>query len=67
MMTSPGIAAENTPENIALREPTSDDMQIISPEEAKSRWGRIENDEPNRILTVKGNTVNSFYFKHLKY
>ncbi len=50
MMTSPGLAAENTPENMALREPTEQDMRWISREEAIRRWG-------SRIRTVQGNTV----------
>ena len=39
MITSTGLPAENTPENIAARIPTSDDMAIITPEEARDMWG----------------------------
>ena len=65
MMTSTGLEAENTPENIAMREPTDENMRIITPEEAKARWvsvaggrkGKVE----NRVWSVEGNTVREFY------
>ena len=61
MMSSTGLAAENTPENIALREPTLDNMRIISPEEARERWVFTSNDAKrpsfNRVWSVEGNTV----------
>ena len=61
MMISTGLPAENTPENIAQREPTSQDMQFITPDEAQRRWGgNITHGERNRILTVEGNTVRYF-------
>lgn len=61
MMTSTGLEAENTPENIAMREPTDENMRIITPQEAKGRWvgvtgGRKGNVE-NRVWSVEGNTV----------
>ncbi|KAJ7465319.1 hypothetical protein FB451DRAFT_434591 [Mycena latifolia] len=56
MMTSTGLAAENTPQNIAAREPTSRNMVIITTAQARSRWAG--NGTPdNRIFTVNGNTV----------
>jgi hypothetical protein len=57
-MTSTGLPAENTPESIAERMPTSRDMSIISPEEAQRRWGGDQSTrEPNRIFPVDGSTV----------
>lgn len=67
-MTSTGLPAENTPENIALREPTRQNMDFITPEEAKRRWGGdVAQGEPNRIWTVEGNTVSqsSFHQYHV--
>lgn len=55
MITSTGLAALNTPENIALREPTARDMDFITPEGAKRLWGT--KDGEYRVLTVEGNTV----------
>ncbi|PPQ64507.1 hypothetical protein CVT26_002046 [Gymnopilus dilepis] len=65
MMTSTGLEAENTPENIALREPTPDNMRIISPEEARERWVLAKSSagkdvSVNRVLTVEGNTISPF-------
>ncbi|ESK98387.1 hypothetical protein Moror_137 [Moniliophthora roreri MCA 2997] len=51
-MTSTGLPAEDTPENIAQREPTTKDMDFISPEEAKKRW-----DDPNKIVSIDGDTL----------
>lgn len=53
MMTSTGLTALNTPENIAAREPTQYDIDWISPEEAEERWGK-------RIWTVPDFTVSFF-------
>ncbi|KAK0201551.1 hypothetical protein DFS33DRAFT_1265140 [Desarmillaria ectypa] len=50
MMTSTGLPAENTRENIAMREPTRYHMDIMTPEAAKRRWG-------DRVLSVEGNTL----------
>jgi len=66
MITSTGLTAENTPENIAMREPTDENMRIITPQEAKDRWvgvdrggrGKVE----NRVWTVEGNTVRIVFF-----
>jgi len=33
LMTSTGLTAENTPENITAHEPTSQNMDFITPEE----------------------------------
>ncbi|RPD78405.1 hypothetical protein L226DRAFT_291635 [Lentinus tigrinus ALCF2SS1-7] len=57
MITSTGLPAENTPENIAARIPTSDDMAFLTPEEARDLWGGdIEKLEQNRLWSVPGNT-----------
>jgi len=57
-MTSTGLPAENTPESIADRMPTSRDMSLITPEEARRRWGGEQStSEPNRIFPVDGTTV----------
>ncbi|SJL14395.1 uncharacterized protein ARMOST_17851 [Armillaria ostoyae] len=52
LMTSSGLPAENTPENGALREPTSQHMNYITPSEAQQRWGGQK-----RVWTVEGNTL----------
>lgn len=54
-MTSTGLAAETTPENIAAREPTQWNMDFLTPAEASERWGA--SPEERRITTVEGNTV----------
>ena len=60
LMTSTGLPAFNTPENIALREPTKQEMDFISPEEARRRWGgHVDHGDRNRIWTVEGNTVRN--------
>jgi hypothetical protein len=57
-ITSTGLPAENTPESITERMPTSRDMSIISPEEARRRWGGEQSTrEPNRIFPIEGSTV----------
>ncbi|KAI0633648.1 hypothetical protein C8Q77DRAFT_1271579 [Trametes polyzona] len=55
LMTSTGLAAENTPENIAARMPTSEDMAFVTPQEAQDYWGG-DGHEKNRIWTVPGNS-----------
>lgn len=55
-MTSTGLPAENSPENIALREPTPWDIDIVSPEEALQRWGN--HASTRRVWSVEGNTVS---------
>ncbi|KAF7346420.1 hypothetical protein MSAN_01869900 [Mycena sanguinolenta] len=54
LMASNPVPAENTPENIALREPTADNMAVLTSAEAKHRWS---DDNKARILSVEGNTV----------
>lgn len=39
LITSTGLPAENTPENIAARIPTAEDMAFVTPEEARDLWG----------------------------
>ncbi|KAH9858516.1 hypothetical protein C2E23DRAFT_4452 [Lenzites betulinus] len=57
MITSTGLAAENTPENIAAREPTAEDMMFLTPQEAQDLWGAdVGSHEKNRIWSVPGNT-----------
>lgn len=58
MMTSTGLIALTTPENIRQREPTDREMQIISPQVAASKWGgNIANKERNRIWSIEGISV----------
>ncbi|KAH7108116.1 hypothetical protein BKA62DRAFT_739997 [Auriculariales sp. MPI-PUGE-AT-0066] len=38
MMTSTGLIAENTPENILAREPNQYNMDFVGPYEARKRW-----------------------------
>ncbi|PSR81860.1 hypothetical protein PHLCEN_2v6232 [Hermanssonia centrifuga] len=61
LMTSTGLAAENTPENIAARMPTSQELDFITPEEARTRWGPIPSQprSKNRVWNVQGNTLLS--------
>ncbi|KIK98644.1 hypothetical protein PAXRUDRAFT_823616 [Paxillus rubicundulus Ve08.2h10] len=54
-MTSTGLAALNTPENIALREPTPWNMDFVTPEEALQRWG--DHPASRRVWSVEGNTL----------
>ena len=61
-MTSTGLPAENTPENVALREPTPWDMDILNPKEALQRWG--SHPSTRRVWSVEGNTV-SYNHKYL--
>jgi len=57
-MTSTGLIALNTPENIAAREPTKQNMDIITPEEAHRYWGAdVKRGDKNRVWTVEGNTI----------
>ena len=55
-MTSTGLPAKNTPEDMALREPTPWNMDIVSPEEALQRWGN--HPSTRRVWSVEGNTVS---------
>jgi hypothetical protein len=52
MMTSTGLAAENSPENIAMREPTANNMDFLGPYQAFNRW-------PGGIWGVSGSTVRA--------
>ncbi|KAH7888636.1 hypothetical protein F5I97DRAFT_1935123 [Phlebopus sp. FC_14] len=54
-MTSTGLPAENTVENIALREPTPWNMDFVTPEEAVQRWGISIGSR--RVWSVEGNTL----------
>lgn len=59
LMTSTGLAADTSPENIAAREPTAKDMDFLTPTQARQRWGAsLENVEShrNRVYPVHGNT-----------
>ncbi|KAJ7784488.1 hypothetical protein B0H16DRAFT_299571 [Mycena metata] len=55
LMASNPLPAENTPQNIALREPTAYNMAFITPAQAKRRWG--DDAGQNRVFTADGNTV----------
>ncbi|OCH86377.1 hypothetical protein OBBRIDRAFT_890539 [Obba rivulosa] len=57
LITSTGLAAENTPENIAARMPTAQDMDFLTPAQARARWGgNPDRWERNRVWSVEGNT-----------
>ena len=58
MMTSTGLMALNTPENIVQREPTEREMHFLNELEAAEMWG--EGGEDKRVWTVDGNKVSSF-------
>lgn len=59
-MTSTGLAADSTAENARSREPTSADLDFLTPEEAKRRWGGdVAGGQRNRVWTVEGNTVSA--------
>lgn len=57
MMTSTGLVALNTPENIALREPTKENMDFLTPEQAHQRWA-TDDESAYRVLSIKGNSVS---------
>jgi len=62
-MTSVSMWAYATAENMAAREPTNQQMDFLTPQEAKTLWGgNIERGQPNRIWSVEGNTVRLFSF-----
>jgi len=52
LMTSTGLEAVNSPENIASREPTQWDLDWISVAEAQKRWG-------SRVMPIDETTVSS--------
>jgi hypothetical protein len=67
LMTSTGLPAENTPENIALREPTKENMDLITPEDALERWGGDpDKGKMNRVWTIGGNTVRVIELRLLR-
>jgi hypothetical protein len=58
MMTSTGLEATTDAANVAMREPTKNNMDVISPQEAKLRWGGdVALGERNRVWEIAGNTV----------
>ncbi|KAF5325739.1 hypothetical protein D9611_000649 [Ephemerocybe angulata] len=64
MMTSTGLSAVNSPENIASREPIPQNMQFIGVKEARRRWGEVVlTDEhgkkrtESRVWIVQGNSL----------
>ena len=60
LMISTSLVAYATPESIAERMPTSRQMDIISPAEARRRWaGEPLLGEKNRIYPIDGSTVSS--------
>ncbi|EDR00799.1 uncharacterized protein LACBIDRAFT_333854 [Laccaria bicolor S238N-H82] len=56
MMTSTGLMALNTPDNIVQREPTEQEMRFLSVLEAAEMWGK--EGEEKRVWTVDGNTAS---------
>lgn len=57
-ITSTGLPGYNTPENIAAREPTAQDIAFITHDEAMARWGPSKIYSRNAVTTVHGNTVS---------
>lgn len=60
-ITSTGLYAENTPENIAARMPTKNEISFITVEQARLLWGPSRSQlraktARNRIYNVRGNT-----------
>ena len=59
LMASTGLPVRRTAEGVAAREPTADDMDYLTPDEALRRWGgNVKHGEKNRVWSVDGNTVN---------
>jgi hypothetical protein len=58
-VTSTGLKAENTPENIASRIPTEKEMDFVTSARAKERWD-------NRVWSVDGLTVSEFLSKSIR-
>ncbi|GJF00117.1 hypothetical protein PsYK624_163960 [Phanerochaete sordida] len=59
LITSTGLPAENTPENIAARMPTAKDIDFITPTEARARWGAsldLAESHRNRVYPIHGST-----------
>lgn len=66
MMTSVSMYVDNSPENIAAREPNMYIMDFVTPESAKRRWGGdIAAGVRNHVYTVEGNTVSSSFLSCL--
>ncbi|KAI0067165.1 hypothetical protein BV25DRAFT_1067678 [Artomyces pyxidatus] len=58
LITSTGLPAFNTPESIAERMPTANEIAFISPDEARRMWGGdVARGENDRIYTVEGSTL----------
>ncbi|KAJ7483559.1 hypothetical protein FB451DRAFT_1350587 [Mycena latifolia] len=58
LMISTPLPAENTPQNIAMREPTPYSMTFLSTAAAQRRWGDdVRNGQKNRVSSIEGNTV----------
>ncbi|KAF4590484.1 hypothetical protein EYR38_009785 [Pleurotus pulmonarius] len=57
-MSSTGIAFKNNPDNIEDRDATPENMDFLTPEEAKNLWGPdlTIGESFNRIVSVEGNT-----------
>ncbi|EKM54175.1 uncharacterized protein PHACADRAFT_257832 [Phanerochaete carnosa HHB-10118-sp] len=57
-ITSTGLPAENTPENIAARMPTAKDIDFLTPAQARQRWGSSLDSatQRNRVYPIEGNT-----------
>jgi hypothetical protein len=52
------MRAEASPENIAAREPTREEMDFLTPEHAKRLWGGdIDRGQRNRVWSMQGSTV----------
>ncbi|KAF7795516.1 hypothetical protein EIP86_006678 [Pleurotus ostreatoroseus] len=58
-ITSTGLAADISEENIRARLPTRENLDFITPEEARERWGPIASQprSKNRVWNVSGNTM----------
>jgi mRNA-degrading endonuclease HigB of HigAB toxin-antitoxin module len=57
-MVSISMHALATPENIAAREPTVEEMDFLTPEQAKRMWGAdVDQGQRNRVWSIEGNTV----------
>jgi hypothetical protein len=56
-MTSTGLPADTTPENENMRMPTSDNMDFVTPEEARMFWGK-NGQTSSGVLPITGNTVS---------
>lgn len=60
-ITSTGLFAVDSPENIAARMPTRRELSFITPEQARLRWGPpraklASKGARNRVFSVQGNT-----------